>query len=137
MARDYEGKLTGQEIDALPGSVKEIEKQVTELKSRLDDTEDALVRQVAATFTDEELPTLCGQPAVLFGAGTPQEAVVPDNWKQYDADADEGYNWNGQPSAIGQRYINTDASSRAEYIAVRSSYDKSSADYDVLKWLNL
>lgn len=88
-------------------------------------------------FSDEELPTLCGQPAVLFGAGTPQEAVVPDNWKQYDADADEGYNWNGQPSAIGQRYIDTDASSRAEYIAVRSSYDKSSADYDVLKWLNL
>lgn len=76
------------------------------------------------------LPLLCGQPMILFGAGTPQEAVVPDNWIQYDIETGEGYNWNGLPSALGQRYINTSASSGGNYIAVRSgAYD--------LRWLNI
>ena len=33
---------------------------------------------------DRALPLLCGQPPILFGAGTPKESVVPDNWRQYD-----------------------------------------------------
>ena len=75
-----------------------------------------------ATSTDfSELPLLCGQPSILFGAGTPQEAIVPYNWKQFDPDTEEGYNWNGEPSAIGQQYINTLATTGGRYIAVRGS----------------
>ena len=66
------------------------------------------------------LPLLCGQPMILFGEGTPQESVVPKNWKQYDAMTDEGYNWNGKPSAIGQQYINLSASTNGRYIAVNN-----------------
>lgn len=65
-----------------------------------------------------ELPLLCGQPPILYGAGTPQEAIVPDNWKQFDPDTGEGYQWDGTPSALGQQYINTTASTGGRYIAV-------------------
>ena len=79
-----------------------------------------------ATSTDfRELPLLCGQPSILFGEGTPQEAIVPDNWKQFDPDTEEGYNWNGEPSAIGQQYINTIATTGGRYIAVRGSEEGS------------
>lgn len=71
-------------------------------------------------------PCLMGQPMILFGAGTPQEAVVPDNWVQL---ADGGYNWNGTPSALGQQYVNTSVSSGGLYIAVRNGYRG-------LKWVN-
>lgn len=64
------------------------------------------------------LPILCGQPMILFGNGTPQVSVVPNNWKQYDPFTDEGYNWNGKPSAVGQQYINLSASTNGRYIAV-------------------
>ena len=73
-----------------------------------------------------ELPKLMGQPMKLFGNGTPQEAIVPDNWIQL---ADGGYNWNGVPSAIGQEYINTAVASGGHYIAVRDSNMG-------LKWVN-
>ena len=64
------------------------------------------------------LPLLCGQPPILFGADTPQEAVVPVNWHQFDPETGEGYNWNGLPSAIGQQYINTSVDTGGRYIAV-------------------
>lgn len=75
------------------------------------------------------LPLLCGQPMILFGKGTPQQSVVPWNWKQYDPATGEGYDWNGQPSAIGQQYINESATSNGRYIAVLQSDG-------TLKWIN-
>lgn len=69
------------------------------------------------------IPLLCGQPMILFGAGTPQESIVPTNWKQFDPITGEGYNWNGTPSAEGQTYINTAAGANGHYTAVKSGYD--------------
>ena len=46
---------------------------------------------------------------------------MPDNWKQFDPETGEGYNWNGEPSAAGQQYINTSASTGGRYIAVPSA----------------
>ena len=71
------------------------------------------------------LPTMQGQPMKLFGAGTPQEAIVPDNWIQF---ADGGFDWNGLPSTLGQEYINTSVNSAGHYTAVR--------DGNNLKWVN-
>ena len=79
--------------------------------------------QAAAQLTANDhasLPLLCGQPMTLFGAGTPQEAIVPFNWKQFDPITGTGYNWNGTPSAEGQVYINTLADVNGRYTAVRS-----------------
>jgi hypothetical protein len=89
---------------------------------------DRTMSQVASP-DDRALPLLCGQPPILFGAGTPKEAIVPDNWNQYDPATGEGYNWNGTPSAIGQQYIDTTAASGGRYIAARNG------EYD-LKWIN-
>lgn len=75
------------------------------------------------------LPLLCGQPPILFGSGTPKESVVPTNWRQFDPETGEGYNWTGLPSAIGQQYINTAATSGGRYIGVRDGMT-------ALKWLN-
>lgn len=75
------------------------------------------------------LPLLCGQPPILFGTGTPKESVVPSNWRQFDPETGEGYNWNGKPSAIGQQYIDTTAASGGRYIAARDG------EWD-LKWIN-
>ena len=77
----------------------------------------------------DTLPLLCGQPMILFGKGTPYRNIVPDNWRQYDIETGEGYNWNGLPSALGQQYINTSVTSGGRYIAV---YD----GYCSLKWVN-
>ena len=77
----------------------------------------------------DTLPLLCGQPMILFGKGTPSASVVPDNWKQYDIETGEGYNWNGLPSALGQQYINTTVTSGGRYIAVPDGYCS-------LKWVN-
>lgn len=78
------------------------------------------------------IPMMGGQPAILFGAGAPVEAIVPDNWIQYDPVTDTGFNWVGLPIKIGQRYINTSATSGGcEYIAVP---DNSS---NRIKWLNV
>ena len=81
--------------------------------------------QAAAQLTANDhasLPLLCGQPMTLFGAGTPQEAIVPSNWKQFDPITGTGYNWNGTPSAEGQVYINTLADVNGRYTAVRSGH---------------
>ena len=88
---------------------------------------DALVEdmQAAAQLTANDhasLPLLCGQPMTLFGAGTPQEAIVPSNWKQFDPVTGTGYNWNGTPSAEGQVYINTLADVNGRYTAIRSGH---------------
>lgn len=84
-----------------------------------------LVRELEALGDSADL-LFCGQPPILYGKGTPQEAIVPDNWEQLHFEEDEngeiverGYNWNGQPSALGQQYINTTVTSGGKYIAVR------------------
>lgn len=97
---------------------------------------DAVVGAIVDGNDHNSLELLCGQPPILFGAGTPQEAIVPDNWNQFDPETGEGYNWNGLPSAIGQQYINTSVSTGGRYIAGRTSYDKTNANYYVLKWYN-
>lgn len=68
------------------------------------------------------IPLLCGQPMILFGAGTPQESIVPTNWIQFNPETGEGYNWNGIPSVEGQTYINTTADTNGRYTAVKSGY---------------
>ena len=77
------------------------------------------------------LPLLCGQPPILYGEGTPQESVVPLNWKQFDPITNTGYNWNGTPSALGQTYINISATSNGRYTAVPDVTNP----YN-LKWVN-
>lgn len=89
----------------------------------------AYIRQATDNMDFSTLPTLCGQPMMLFGAGTPQEAIVPENWKQYDPVTGEGYQWNGMPSALGQVYINTSASTNGRYTAVPNEFGN-------LKWAN-
>ena len=69
------------------------------------------------------IPMLCGQPMILFGAGTPQESIVPTNWIQFNPETGEGYNWNGTPSAEGQTYINTAADTNGHYTAVKIGYN--------------
>lgn len=72
------------------------------------------------------LPLLCGQPMILFGAGTPQKAIVPENWIDLK---DGGYAWNGSPTALGQVYINTSVTSNGRYTAIRDGKF-------ALKWVN-
>ena len=67
------------------------------------------------TFDFSSLRVMGGQPEMLFGAGTPQDGLVPINWRQY---ADGGFDWNGTPSMLGQRYIDTSVSQGGLYIAV-------------------
>lgn len=88
---------------------------VDEYDDTIEHTEDNIV--VNAFGDDSEVPQLCGQPMILFGTDTPQESIVPMNWKQYDPATDEGYNWNGEPCAPGQQYININAETGGRYIA--------------------
>ena len=83
--------------------------------------------EAAMLGDDITMRTLCGQPVMLFGAGTPQEAIVPSNWNQFDPETGEGCNWVGKPIALGQMYVNTSVSSGGVYIA------KPSGEYD-LAW---
>lgn len=89
---------------------------------------DALIQDVEQAILLERkgyssIPLLCGQPMILFGAGTPQESIVPTNWIQFNPETGEGYNWNGTPSAEGQTYINTAADTNGHYTAVKSGYN--------------
>ena len=59
-----------------------------------------------------------GQPRILWGNGTPAEATVPTNWKQF---LDGGYNWIGKPAFVGQIYINTAVNSGGMYIGYKTS----------------
>jgi len=52
----------------------------------------------------DDMPTICKTPMVLYAAGVPAAALVPDNW-----DTEKMGVWNGTPRHIGQLYINTDA----------------------------
>lgn len=125
-------------INELVGKVGSAADDVASLQSGLSSVKTAastnradLDRTMArvASPDDRALPLLCGQPPILFGAGTPREAIVPDNWNQYDPTTGGGYNWNGKPSAIGQQYIDTTAASGGRYIAARDG------EWD-LKWIN-
>ena len=120
-----------EKLNVLQIGLTNLQGLLTELQGIVDAHKEATEHDINAlakdaTSTDfSELPLLCGQPSILFGAGTPQEAIVPDNWKQFDPDTDEGYNWNGEPSAIGQQYINTLATTGGRYLAVRGSEEGS------------
>lgn len=125
-------------INELAGKVGSAADDVASLQSGLSTVEAAAATNRAdldrtmsrvASPDDRALPLLCGQPPILFGAGTPKETVVPENWNQYDPAIGEGYNWNGKPSAIGQQYVDTTAASGGRYIAVRNG------EWD-LKWIN-
>lgn len=118
--------LATSDIYGLLGKVKDIEGNVDGFDVRIGSAEEEIVTLQEPDYHDINQAKLCGQPMKLFGAGTPQESVVPDNWIQL---ADGGYDWNGAPSAIGQEYINTAVASGGHYIAVRDS--------DMgLKWYN-
>ena len=88
------------------------------LTSSHDHDIDAIIETRLGAPDYNALPLLCGQPPILFGAGTPQEAIVPINWRQFDPETGEGYNWNGLPSAAGQQYINTTVDTGGRYIAI-------------------
>lgn len=125
-------------INELVGNASAVADDVASLQSGLSTVEAAASTNRAdldrtmsrvASPDDRALPLLCGQPPILFGAGTPKETVVPENWNQYDPTTGEGYNWNGKPSAIGQQYVDTTAASGGRYIAVRDG------EWN-LKWIN-
>lgn len=118
---------------------------VTKFNSNVDETAekgevsgvDASVHQLAVDNAARDfrgIPTMGGQPMVLFcSAETPAEATVPDNWKQFDPDTEEGYNWDGTPTLIGQRYVYTpDSGDGAEYVAVRAD-----ATAYTLRWMKV
>ena len=125
-------------INELVGNASAVADDIASLQSGLSTVEAAAATNRAdldrtmsrvASPDDRALPLLCGQPPILFGAGTPKETVVPENWNQYDPATGEGYNWNGKPSAIGQQYVDTTAASGGRYIAARNG------EWD-LKWIN-
>lgn len=125
-------------INELVGKVGSAADDVASLQSGLSTVEAAAATNRAdldrtmsrvASPDDRALPLLCGQPPILFGAGTPKETVVPENWNRCDPATGEGYNWNGKPSAIGQQYVDTTAASGGRYIAARNG------EWD-LKWIN-
>lgn len=114
-------KLEGDKAAVLNDKVTLHTQLIGDIQTQVKSIYSAVTNIVHTPVDDSELPTLCGQPPILFGAGTPQEAIVPDNWKQFDPETGEGYNWNGEPSAAGQQYINTSASTGGRYIAVPSA----------------
>ena len=103
-------------ITAVQGDVEEL---IAEQDALIQDMEQAVLLERKGY---NSIPLLCGQPMILFGAGTPQEAIVPSNWKQFDPVTGTGYNWNGTPSAEGQVYINTLAEVNGRYTAIRSGH---------------
>ena len=55
---------------------------------------DALIQDMEQAVIIERkgynsIPLLCGQPMILFGAGTPQESIVPTNWIQFNPETGE------------------------------------------------
>ena len=79
-----------------------------------------------------EVVKLGGQPMKIYGKGTPQLSVVPDNWRQYDPLTDKGYDWTGRPSMLGQTYIDTTATSGGKVTYEAVYEDESTLE---LKWL--
>ena len=114
-------KLEGDKAAVLNDKVTLHTQLIGDIQTQVKSIDSTVTNIVHTPVDDSELPTLCGQPPILFGEGTPQEAIVPDNWNQFDPETGEGYNWNGEPSAAGQQYINTSASTGGRYIAVPSA----------------
>ena len=104
-------------ITAVQGDVEEL---IAVKDALIQDIEQAVILERKGYSS---IPLLCGQPMILFGAGTPQESVVPTNWKQFDLITGEGYNWNGTPSAEGQQYINTSVDTNGRYIACKEGFN--------------
>ena len=104
-------------ITAVQGDVEEL---IAEKDALIQDMEQAVIIERKGY---NSIPLLCGQPMILFGAGTPQESIVPTNWIQFNPETGEGYNWNGTPSAECQTYINTAVDTNGRYTAVKSGYN--------------
>ena len=104
-------------ITAVQGDVEEL---IAEKDALIQDMEQSVLLERKGYSS---IPLLCGQPMILFGAGTPQESIVPSNWKQFDPITGEGYNWNGTPSAEGQQYINTSVDTNGRYIACKGGFN--------------
>ena len=117
--------------DAAKSSASNAQSSADNAKAEADsvvEDKDALIQDMEQAVILERkgynsIPLLCGQPMILFGAGTPQESIVPSNWIQFNPETGEGYNWNGTPSAEGQTYINTAADTNGHYTAVKSGYN--------------
>lgn len=118
------------ERDAAISSVTDMQPKVAALDVDVASLKSSVGNMINTPVDDSELPTLCGQPPILFGEGSPQESVVPSNWRQFDPITGDGYNWNGEPSAIGQQYIDVTATAGGRYIAIPSSDN-------VLTWKNV
>ena len=109
----------------------ELTKLIAAVQADMEDMiaeKDALIQDIEQAVLLERkgynsIPLLCGQPMILFGAGTPQESIVPTNCKQFDPITGDGYNWNGAPSAEGQQYINILADTNGRYTAVKIGYN--------------
>ena len=104
-------------ITAVQGDVEEL---IAEKDALIQDMEQSVLLERKGYSS---IPLLCGQPMILLAAGTPQESIVPSNWKQFDPITGEGYNWNGTPSAEGQQYINTSVDTHGRYIACKGGFN--------------
>ena len=95
--------------------MKEVVQTVEDTDADLDNEialNDTLGDATARTMSVGEMPTVCGRPMVLYGAGVPAEATVPVNWVRETMGA-----WTGIPCHVGQLYINTSAASGGLYYA--------------------
>lgn len=116
---------TKDDVTELGHEVGKVEKSAEELKAENAELKEDLAELEAVALVDCEVKY--GQPRVLYGAGTPQEAIVPDNWVGMDKG---GCYWNGQPLFVGQVYININATSNGRYTGVRN------ANYGDIVWKN-
>lgn len=124
---DNATSLANSAKDAAANAQSTADSAKSEVESVGED-KDALVQDMEQAVLLERkgynsIPLLCGQPMILFGAGTPQESIVPSNWIQFNPETGDGYNWNGEPSAEGQTYINTATDTNGHYTAVKSGYN--------------
>ena len=111
---------TAQLTNLINALQADMEEAIAEQDALIHDMEQAVLLERKG---NNSIPLLCGQPMILFGAGTPQESIVPTNWIQFNPETGEGYNWNGTPSAEGQTYINTAVDTNGHYTAVKSGYN--------------
>lgn len=114
----FEDSVARTNIDKLNTDLIEARNEADVARRELDE-----LRKHVAYADDSKLPTLAGQPSILFGHGTPQESVAPINWINI-VDEDKynpaGLKWRGVPIAIGQQYIDIDGEHK--YIAYPSNY---------------
>lgn len=111
---------TAQLTELITAVQADLENVIAEKDALIQDMEQAVLLERRGY---NSIPLLCGQPMILFGAGTPQESIVPTNWIQFNPETGEGYNWDGTPSAEGQTYINTAADTNGRYTAIKSGYN--------------